>query len=279
MRVRFADIAGIRTRYYEAGSGRPVLLVHGGGAASDTWVRNIETIASRYRVIAPDLVGHGFSDAIDLEGKVPQQVQVQHLRAVIEALDLNGVALVGHSFGGLVASLLYLKYPELIEVLGLISSSSAFHPPAAFGTAVGNAYENQIASLTDPSLERLRARNVGSNFKKEDTFEEILLLQLTYMGLPDRKRAFEQMHYGLLDSASSKEHRVYHRLEDLKLPTFVLTGREDPRAKWQIVEEGAKRIADCEFHIVEQSGHKPFSEQSDEFNTLLLDFLDRRFPA
>ena len=278
MRIRFCDVDGVRMRYYEAGEGRPVLLVHGGGAAADTWVRNIEALAQHYRVLAPDLIGHGFSDWVDIEGKVPQVEQARHLGAFLDHLGIGEIAVIGHSFGGLVTALLHLDRPKQVTVLGLISSSSVFHSPTDFGTAVGNAYQNQIGALENPSLEKLRARNVGSNFIKEDTFEEILLVQLTYMGLPDRKKAFEQMHYGLLASAHSTEHRVYHRLEELRVPVLVITGREDPRAKWAVVKAGAERIADSEFHLVERSGHKPYSEQHQTFNALALDFLARRYP-
>lgn len=280
MHIRFADVNGIRTRYYEAGSGRPLLLVHGGGAAADTWVRNIEPLAAAgYRVLALDLIGHGFSDAIDLTGKVPQVEQARHIAIFLDHLGIDRIALVGHSFGGLVTSLFYLADPGRVAMMGLISSSSTFHQPKDFGTAVGNAYDNQIKALENPSLEALRARNVGSNFNKQDTFEEILLTQLTYMGLPDRKTAFVQMHYGLLASADSREHRVSHRLEDIACPTIVITGREDPRAKWAVVQEGAAKLPDGEFHLIEQSGHKPYSEQAPTFNRLMIDYLARRYPA
>lgn len=277
MRVHFADIEGVRTRYYEAGEGATVLLIHGGGAAADTWVRNIDVLASRYRVLAPDLLGHGFTDWVDLAGKVPQAEQVRHLEAFIDHHRLDDVAVVGSSFGGLLAALLYLKQPERVRALGLIGSSSVFHPPDELGPAAGGAYDNQIRALEAPSLELLRARNAGSNYNKQDHFEEILLTQLTYLALPDRKRAYEQLHFGLIASAGSTEYRVVHRLEDLAGPTLVITGREDPRAKWRIVEEGTHRIPDAELHIIERCGHKPFSEQSEIFNRLLLDFLGRRF--
>lgn len=279
MRVRFADVEGVRTRYYEAGSGKPILLVHGGGAAADTWVRNIEALSARYRVLAPDLVGHGFTDAVDLAGKAPQAEQVRHLLAFLDHLGIEEVAVIGSSFGGLISALLYLARPGLVRALGLIGSSSVFHSADDLGPAAGDAYANQIRSLENPSLEALRARNTGSNYDKTDYFDEILLVQLTYMGLPDRKKAYEQLHFGLLEFAASEEYRVFHRLEDLKVPTLVITGREDPRAKWQKVSEGAQRIPQAEFHIIEKCGHKPFSEQTEIFNRLALDFLDRQYAA
>ena len=66
MRARFIDIDGVNTRYLFAGEGNDnaLLLIHGGGVAADTWLRNIDALGAEFAVYAPDNVGHGFTDAI-----------------------------------------------------------------------------------------------------------------------------------------------------------------------------------------------------------------------
>src|SRR3954452_897979 len=99
MRVHFADIHGLRTRYYVAGSGPALLLIHGVGSSADTWVRCLELLAERHTVYALDLVGHGFTDSTAFGARSPQEVQLQHLFAFAAAMALERFSIVGASFG------------------------------------------------------------------------------------------------------------------------------------------------------------------------------------
>lgn len=278
MRVSFANVDGVRTRFYDAGSGLPVVLVHGGGAAADTWIRNIPTLAKTHRVIAPDLIGHGFSDWRPYDTAAPQRVQAQHVLSLTRQLGLSNAVIVGHSFGGLIAALLALENPQLYSLLVIVGSASVFHPPSEQQPVLENALTNQLAAHDDLSIESLRRRNIGSNFQKGDPFEEILLVQLTAHALPDRKTAFVETIKGLIDSAAEKHNRVYHRLEEFQQPTLVVSGRQDPRADWQRVCDGVKRMPGARLEIFEDCGHKPYSEHAAKFNEVLLDFLKRPLP-
>jgi 2-hydroxy-6-oxonona-2,4-dienedioate hydrolase len=59
---RYYDAAGIRTRCFEKGEGKPVILLHGGGGHAETWVRNLMPLAEKFRVLAIDYLGHGYTD-------------------------------------------------------------------------------------------------------------------------------------------------------------------------------------------------------------------------
>jgi pimeloyl-ACP methyl ester carboxylesterase len=276
MRVSFVEIAGLRTRYYHAGAGAPVVLIHGGGASADTWVRNIPALAARHAVYAPDLIGHGFADFADMAGKAPQAEQARHVIRFMDQMSLDGVTLIGHSFGGLIAALICLAQPERIAKLVLVASASVFHPAEEQEATLRGAYENQIKALSDTSIAAIRARNVGSNFAKDDPFEEIVLTQLTFFALPDRKRAFEQTIEGLIASAGDLQHRVVHRLEQIAAPTLIVAGQNDPRLKHEHALAGQRRMRHARVEVFAQCGHKPYAEKADRFNRLVLDFLDGR---
>ena len=190
IRVRYVDVNGIRTRYYEAGAdqqGPPLLLVHGGGAAADTWFRNLDALGEVQQVLAPDLLGHGFTDLPDLPpDRFPQEVEADHVAAFTQALGLKRFALMGHSFGGLIAALLYLADPRRVTRLVLVASSSVFEEPLRHQNAVGGAQQNQLPALLDPTPENIRRRNVGSNYDSSDPFEEIVPIQMSALGLPGR---------------------------------------------------------------------------------------------
>ena len=273
MRVHFIDLGGIRTRYYEAGEGLPVVFVHGGGAAADTWARSIGPMGRCCRALAPDLIGHGFTDARDFAGRTPHDVQKEHLFRFLDAVAPEPVVLVGSAFGALLAALMYFEAPERIAKLVLVGSGSVFDRAERQAQIVSDSVSNQSRALNDPTPESIRARNVGSNFDKADTFEEIVLLQLTAFALPGRKETYRQMTDGMRETAHDSRLRVSERLEMIDIPTLVITGRDDPRADWREVEKGASRIPGSVFHLFEKCGHKPFSEQSAKFNDVLSGFI------
>jgi 2-hydroxy-6-oxonona-2,4-dienedioate hydrolase len=276
VRVRFADVGGVRTRYYDSDTGdlEPMILVHGGGALADTWIRNIEALGEVRRVFAPDLLGHGFTDLPDgLSDRPPQVVQKEHIVRFADALGLDRFVLAGHSFGGLVAALAYLDDRERFTKLVLVASSSVFQRGGSHRGAVSGAQQNQLPALEDPTPEKIRKRNVGSNYDGADPFEELIVLQMTALAMPGRLEAFKWVSKGLEESADSADLRVFSRLEDFKVPTLVIAGRNDPRCSIESIEEGVARMPDAVLHVIDRCGHKPFSEHSEVFNGLVTTFL------
>ena len=273
MRVHFIDVGGIRTRYYVAGTGRPLLLIHGVGSSADSWVRCIELLARRHAVYAIDLIGHGFTDAADLSGAPPQETQLRHLLGFVDALGLECCSIAGASFGALLAALMYLERPAHVEKLVLVGSGSVFSPAEAQVAALQAVLRNQIAAAENPSPQTVRARNAGSTYRQADVFEEIVLVQLTSYALPDRAQALRQTVEGLIATVHSDRYRVLGRLEQIAAPTLVITGRQDPRVDWRHAEAGQKRMPDCTVRIVEHCGHKPYSEHPREFAEAVNAFL------
>ena len=72
MKIKFANVGGINTRYMCEGDGPTLVLIHGIGHSADVFYRNVDTLARDYFVIAPDLPGHGFTERMDLAGGAPQ---------------------------------------------------------------------------------------------------------------------------------------------------------------------------------------------------------------
>src|SRR3546814_429472 len=118
---------GIRTRYFEAGSGPIVVLLHGSSLAIDawaTWHDIIPALAQDFRVLAPDLVGFGLSDVPRDGNHVPRLERRHHVSAFIKALGIARCALVGHSEGGFIAAMLALENPDLVDKVVVVSSGA-----------------------------------------------------------------------------------------------------------------------------------------------------------
>jgi pimeloyl-ACP methyl ester carboxylesterase len=118
---------GICTRYFDAGQGPTVVLLHGSSLAIDawaTWYATIPSLAREFRVLAPDLVGFGLSD-VPADGRhVPRLERRHHVSAFLEALGVTRCSLVGHSEGGFIAAMLALENPHLVEKVVVVSSGA-----------------------------------------------------------------------------------------------------------------------------------------------------------
>jgi pimeloyl-ACP methyl ester carboxylesterase len=113
-------VRGGSLAYTDAGSGEPLLLVHGLGGTRHTWRHVIDSLAATHRVIAPDLPGHGDSDAP--AGDYSLGAHAAALRDLLVALDIPSVTIIGHSLGGGIAMQFAYQFPERTSRLVLIGS-------------------------------------------------------------------------------------------------------------------------------------------------------------
>ena len=126
--VHEITLHGHRVNYREAGRGhrRAVLLVHGLAGSSTTWAPVLEPLGRYVHVLAPDLLGHGNSDAPH-SGDYSLGGFATGLRDLLVAMDVDRVTVVGHSFGGGVAMQFAHQFPEFTERLVLVSSGGLGH--------------------------------------------------------------------------------------------------------------------------------------------------------
>jgi 2-hydroxy-6-oxonona-2,4-dienedioate hydrolase len=127
---KWTDVGGIRTRYFEAGQGEPVLLLmgcHFGSAeyacVAQAWQRNFDELAKTHRVVALDKLGQGFTDNPKNDDYTMQAV-VNHGAAFMATLGLEDVHLVGHSRGAFQAARLTLEYPSRVRSCTIVTSST-----------------------------------------------------------------------------------------------------------------------------------------------------------
>jgi pimeloyl-ACP methyl ester carboxylesterase len=120
-RPLFAEIEGRRIRYFMAGAGEPLLLVHGLGGAAVNWTELAPLLARRRRVIVPDLPGHGGSDGISDGAGLG--AFADWLAALLKLEGARPVAVAGHSMGGVVALRLAVRHPESVAALALLGSA------------------------------------------------------------------------------------------------------------------------------------------------------------
>jgi 2-hydroxy-6-oxo-6-(2'-aminophenyl)hexa-2,4-dienoate hydrolase len=128
----YQTAGGIRTAYLRAGTGSPLVLIHGGGAGADTWgnwKQTLPQLTGRFDVIAYDMVGFGHSDKPDAAHfTYDQAARERQLEALLEALRVGPVYLVGNSMGGLTALGLAARRPDMVKALVLMGSAAIRTP-------------------------------------------------------------------------------------------------------------------------------------------------------
>src|SRR6266511_2890273 len=148
---RFAEMKGVRMRYFVGGSGPPLLLVHGLGGAASNWMELAPLLAGRHRLLVPDLPGHGGSTALPaVSGLEPFADRVA---LVAEREGMLPAPVVGNSLGGMVVLRLALRRPGDVQAVVLAGAA---------GLSVGNVWGRQLLSIfTSVRPGRLAARYRG----------------------------------------------------------------------------------------------------------------------
>ena len=273
MRASFVDVGGIRTRYLHAGDGPPLLLIHGLGISADCWFDNVDVLAQNFSVFALDMLGHGFTAFRDLEGRAAQPVMMEHVAAFTDTLGLDTYAACGSSYGAGVSALLYLQCPERMTKLVLVGSGSTFRPPEAQEEGFGKSYENATSALRNPTFENYHTRLANVCYDPSSVTDAVIFGQLTSYAQDYILPAYEQIAHANMDIELTRPHRLVGRLEQIKLPTLILVGREDPRSSVDFHIAGHKRMPNAELVIYEKCGHMPMIEHIERFNQTVSDFL------
>jgi pimeloyl-ACP methyl ester carboxylesterase len=118
--LKYLELHGDRIAYRDAGTGETILLIHGMAGSSDTWRAMIPALAKKYRVVAPDLLGHGRSDKP--RGDYSLGAFAVWLRDLLDELGVTRATIVGQSLGGGVAMQFVYQHPDYCQRLVLISS-------------------------------------------------------------------------------------------------------------------------------------------------------------
>lgn len=118
---RFAEVKGVRLRYFAGGSGPPLVLLHGLGGAASNWVELVPLLSSRYRLLVPELAGHGGSEPIAAAPSLDPFAE--EVAVLAEREGMLPAAIVGHSLGGTIGLALAVRRPEAVRALVLAATA------------------------------------------------------------------------------------------------------------------------------------------------------------
>lgn len=269
------DAGGIRTRVIEAGAGRPLLLLHGTGGHAEAYSRNVAAHAAHFRTIAFDMVGHGYTDAPDID--YGEQAYVDHLRDLMDAMQIESACLSGESLGGSVAAWFALQYPARVDRLVLNTGL-----PLAPDTQRGVDQMKDLLARTRqatgvPTREALAARMQWLFLDEASLTEELLETRLRIYSQPGRaaiiRKLTERAIGGLIDPASRKTWYRPDRLRELACPTLLLWTDHNPGQPVGLARQAAATIPDARVAVLHNSAHWPQWEEPEAFNRIHIEFL------
>jgi 3-oxoadipate enol-lactonase len=243
----------ITLNYEEQGQGFPLLLIHGLLSDLTSWRYQFEPFANRYRVIAVDLKGFGKSTKPRTEYRVHSHAD--DLNVFLQHLKLPQTHVCGLSMGGMVAEVLALKYPHLVNGLVLADSAAMIADYAVSDrlTLIGDHDMNWIAKWGTKKILRL-----ASDEAKDHVREMI--------------RRVDKTDYRLA-VLSTAGFNIANQLKNITSPTLVIQGEKDGTVPMWHAEQLKSWIPGVKFVVMKGASHMTPVDNPEEFNRLVLDFL------
>ncbi|MFL6128600.1 MAG: alpha/beta fold hydrolase [Mycobacteriales bacterium] len=273
-----ARLRGEDLTYLDAGSGPPIVFVHGLLGSYRIWAHLVAVLAADHRVVAPDLFGHGGS--AKPRGDYSLGAQAATLRDLLDELELGRVTLVGHSLGGGVALQFMYLFPDRVERLVLVSSGGLgreLNPLLRAPTLPGAEW---VLPLLASRWARSRVEGIGRGVGRMLTRAGIrpnadvseAWLGFVSLGDADSRRAFLASVRAVIDPGGQTVTAgpLLHRLG--AVPTLLVWGGRDRMIPALHAAAAATAIPRSRVEIFERAGHFPHLDEPDRFLRVLRDF-------
>jgi pimeloyl-ACP methyl ester carboxylesterase len=263
---KFRTMNGVRVHYVEAGQGPAVVLVHGWNGSTFGFRYTIPELARHYRVIAPDLIGFGYSER-PAKGDYTVTAQVELLRGLMDQFGVEQAAIAGHSMGGAIAMSFALRYPERVSRLILIDAASVREMRSA--VRLGRFF----APLLSVFAPLMANRSLFDRGMRSAVHDPAILTPEVLDGYfrPLRMRGHLR---GLAQQIAQRGREEPIDPSRLRMPVLVLWGEHDRLLSLVKGEELAAQIPTARLEVIRSAGHLPLEEQPVLCNRLLEEFLD-----
>lgn len=248
------------TLYYETdGAGEPLLLLHGLGSRGEDWQLQVPFFARRFQVIVADMRGHGRSSKPPGPYSVP--MMATDVVALLDALEIPAVSIVGLSMGGMIAFQLAVDHPDRVTRLVIVNSTPSLQP---------RNWRERARMLQRLALARLFSPAMTGRFLSRRLFpmpeQAFFREELVRQWATNDRRAYLASMEALIGWG------VVDRIGEIQAPVLVISGDRD------YLPLDAKRaytamIPNARLVIVEDSGHATPIDQAERFNEIVLAFL------
>lgn len=256
---RRLELAGISTAVLEGGNGPPVVLLHGPGAYAAHWMRVIPELAKTHRVVAPDLPGHGTSEATD--GPLDADRVSAWLGELIERTCPTPPTLVGQILGGAIAACFAIERGDRLGQLVLVDTFglAPFQPTPEFGLALTDFLTQSTEDTHDRLWQRCAFDLDGLRDRMGESWEWLKAYNLDRAGATNLHAAQQSLmtQYGVPVIAPADLMRI-------TVPTTLIWGRHDLATQLSVAEAASARYG-WPLQVIENAADDPPIEQPEAF--------------
>ena len=269
---RFVEAGKYRIHYYEAGSGSPIILLHGSGPGATGWSNfrpNIGPLARDFHVYAVDMPGWGESDTqTDDTGR-------DHPQALIDFMDTLGLeraALVGNSMGGMTSLGAAIRFPERVSHLITMGAPAPGVDIFSPGGGWSEGLKVLMAAYRDPSPERIKQLVQIMCYDQSMATDELANLRsAAALSHPEHLASWNAVFDG------PPQHNPYfdltRQLGEITAPTLAIHGRDDRVVNYEHSLRFVSGIPDSRLLLINRCGHWVQIEHAAEFNRTVAEFI------
>jgi pimeloyl-ACP methyl ester carboxylesterase len=280
-RVQFVTVHGHRRAFVKLGSGPALLLLHGLGADHTTWSPVLDSLARRYTVIAPDLLGHGMSDKPRADYSVGGFAN--GMRDLLTVLGVDKATVVGHSFGGGVAMQFAYQFPERTERLVLVGSGGLGpEVSTAIRAITTTGFYQVMGLLTLPGVRHagkagLRAL-ARTGIKEFRDLDEVAGIYESFRD-PAGRSAIRHVVRAVVDWQGQIVTMADRAYLTQAMPMCVIWGEDDRVIPVSHAGHAAALAPAARVELIPDAGHFPHKDHPQRFVKILNDFIRSTQPA
>ncbi|GLZ48154.1 2,6-dioxo-6-phenylhexa-3-enoate hydrolase [Actinomycetospora sp. NBRC 106375] len=265
---RDADVRGVRTHYHDAGTGDPVLFLHGSGPGVSGWANwrlNLPVLAERFRVVAPDIVGFGSTERPD-DVRYSLRSWTDHVWDVADTLGLERFSIVGNSLGGRIALEMAHERPGRVARMVLMGSPGV-------GMTVTEGLRALRAYTPSPGNMRDLLRTYFA-VDPDLITDDLVRIRYEASAAPGVHEAYTAMFHDPRHDGGNLGI-TEEQVRATAVPSLLVHGREDRVVPADVSWTMVNLLPDADLRVFARCGHWTQIERADEFNTTVADFLGR----
>lgn len=267
--LRWVDVDGVSTRVMEAGEGPPLVLSTGMSGHLECYAPVIKRLASDFRVIAYDTLGHGFTDKPNERYTLPRYAS--HVLGLLDALEIDRASLSGESLGAWISAWFSAEHPDRVERLVLNTPGNILAKP----DTMAKMDEITRRAVAAPTRETVRQR-LEWLFAPENRHmvtDELVDIRVAIYSQPEFKQAIENILIIFEPEYRKTVNWSEEWCSKIEAPTLIVWTSDDPTGG---IDEGRllqSWIPNSELVLIEGAGHWSQWERPDEFLRLHREFL------
>jgi pimeloyl-ACP methyl ester carboxylesterase len=255
------------THYEDTGRGPPMVMIHGMGGDHTVWDPSVARLSARFRLIRPDILGHGRSRESPPPGPWQFSQFARQVEELLVHLDIDSAVIMGFSLGGMISQAVAIEHPARTKALVIVSSvcNRTVEEQAAIERRVKQVAAGGPAAVVEGALQRWFSPAFAE--RHPDVIDD----------WRRRTLANDPRNYALVYRLyADTDRQLLDRLGVIAAPTLILTGDRDQGQTPRMAQEMARRIKGSEVVILPGVPHMLPIEAADALSSSIIDFLDRR---